>query len=147
MNLRKFINDIKPNVMEGGKFHAFRSLFEGFESFLFVSNETSRNGSNIHDSFDSKRLMIMVVVALCFPTLFGMYNIGYQNAAAAGMLETTGFWAMFFYGLLVWLPKIIVSYVTGLAIEFTVAQWKGEENRRFFKIIDVVDAACVATVR
>ena len=134
MNLRKFINDIKPNVMEGGKFHAFRSLFEGFESFLFVSNETSRNGSNIHDSFDSKRLMIMVVVALCFPTLFGMYNIGYQNAAAAGMLETTGFWAMFFYGLLVWLPKIIVSYVTGLAIEFTVAQWKGEEIHEGFLV-------------
>ena len=126
-NLRQFINKIKPNVMEGGKYHAFRSLFEGFETFLLVPNDTAKSGSNIHDSFDSKRLMIMVVIALCFPMLFGMYNIGYQNAAAAGMLAQTGFWEMFFYGLLAYLPKLIVSYVVGLAIEFTVAQWKGEE--------------------
>lgn len=125
--LRRFVNQIKPNVMEGGKFHAFRSLFEGFETFLFVPNETSKSGVNIHDSFDSKRLMILVVIALCPAMLFGMYNVGYQNVLAGGELATTGFWEIFGYGLLAYLPNIIISYLVGLGIEFTVAQWKGEE--------------------
>ena len=34
---------------------------------------------------------------------------------------------MFIYGFLAVLPKIIVSYVVGLGIEFVVAQWKKEE--------------------
>lgn len=34
---------------------------------------------------------------------------------------------MFIYGFLLVLPKIIVSYVVGLGIEFAVAQWKHEE--------------------
>jgi Na+-transporting NADH:ubiquinone oxidoreductase subunit B len=56
-----------------------------------------------------------------------MYNIGYQNYAAAGKLAEASFWPMFWYGFLALLPKIIVSYVVGLGIEFIVAQWKHEE--------------------
>ena len=36
--LRKYLDKIKPSFEEGGKLHAFRSVFEGFESFLFVPN-------------------------------------------------------------------------------------------------------------
>ena len=136
--MRRFVNQIKPNVMEGGKFHAFRSLFEGFETFLFVPNDTAKSGSNIHDSFDSKRLMIMVVIALVPAMLFGMYNIGYQNialGAAYGVAaKYTGFWATFGYGFLAYLPNFILAYVTGLAIEFTVAQWHGEEIHEGFLV-------------
>ena len=39
---------------------------------------------------------------------------------------------MFWYGFLAVLPKIIVSYVVGLGIEFTVAQWKHEEIQEGF---------------
>lgn len=136
--IRRFVNQIKPNVMEGGKFQAFRSLFEGFETFLFVPNDTAKSGSNIHDSFDSKRLMIMVVIALVPAMLFGMYNIGYQNlavGAAYGVAaKYTGFWATFAYGFLAYLPNFILAYATGLAIEFTVAQWKGEEIHEGFLV-------------
>ncbi|MCQ2064632.1 MAG: NADH:ubiquinone reductase (Na(+)-transporting) subunit B [Bacteroidaceae bacterium] len=127
MSLRNYLDKIKPNFDEGGKLHAFRSLYEGFESFLYVPNTTSRNGVNIHDSFDSKRMMIMVVIALCPAMLFGMYNVGYQNYAMAGLLEQATFWNRFWFGFLAVLPRLIVSYVVGLAIEFTVAQWKHEE--------------------
>ena len=127
MSLRNYIDSIKPKFEEGGKLHAFRSVFEGFESFLFVPNTTSKNGVNIHDPFDSKRMMIMVVIALCPALLFGMYNVGYQHFALAGMLETATFWNLFWFGFLAVLPRLIVSYVVGLAIEFTVAQWKHEE--------------------
>jgi Na+-transporting NADH:ubiquinone oxidoreductase subunit B len=59
--------------------------------------------------------------------LFGMYNIGYQNYAAAGTLASASFCEIFAYGFLAVLPKILVSYIVGLGIEFAWAQWKGEE--------------------
>ena len=41
---------------------------------------------------------------------------------------------MFGYGFLAVLPKIIVSYVVGLGIEFVVAQWKKEEIQEGFLV-------------
>ena len=88
--IRNYLNKIKPNFEEGGKLHAFRSLFDGFETFLYVPNDTAKSGGvHIHDAIDSKRIMSMVVIALMPAMLFGMYNVGYQNAVAAGALATT----------------------------------------------------------
>lgn len=125
--LKQFFDNIRPNFEEGGKLKAFRSVFDGMETFMLVPNATSRSGVSIHDAIDSKRIMSFVVIALVPALLFGMYNIGYQNALAAGKLAETGFWSMFLYGFLLTLPKIIVSYAVGLGIEFAVAQWKNEE--------------------
>ena len=138
MGLRQFVDKIKPNFEKGGKFHAFRSVFGGFETFLFVPNHTSKSGSNIHDCFDSKRMMIMVCLALVPALLFGMYNVGYQHYLAAGMLEAATFMQVFGYGFLAVLPKIIVSYLVGLGIEFTVAQWKGEEIHEGFLVSGLI---------
>ena len=132
MGLRQLVDKIKPNFEKGGKFQAFRSVFGGFETFLFVPNHTAKSGSNIHDCFDSKRMMIMVCIALVPALLFGMYNVGYQHYLAAGL--DGSFWAKFGYGFLAVLPKIIVSYLVGLGIEFTVAQWKGEEIHEGFLV-------------
>ena len=52
----------------------FRSVFDGFETFLFVPNETSKTGVHIHDCIDSKRAMTVVIIALLPALLFGMYN-------------------------------------------------------------------------
>ena len=136
--LRNYIDKIKPNFEEGGKLHAFRSLFDGFETFLFVPNDTAKSGVNIHDAIDSKRIMSLVVIALLPAMLVGMYNIGYQNALAAGVVETTTWFSMFLYGLLVMLPKIAVSYIVGLGIEFTVAQWKNEEIHEGFLVSGIL---------
>ena len=122
--LRKYLDQIKPNFQPGGKFQAFGSVFEGFESFLFVPNETSKSGAHIHDAIDSKRVISFVIIALMPALFFGMYNIGYQNAFYAHALETTSGVEMFVYGFLQMLPKILVSYIVGLAIEFAWAQWK-----------------------
>jgi Na+-transporting NADH:ubiquinone oxidoreductase subunit B len=138
MGLRQLVDKIKPNFEKGGKFHAFRSVFGGFETFLFVPNHTAKSGSNIHDCFDSKRMMIMVCLALVPALLFGMYNVGYQHFLAAGMLEAATFMQVFGYGFLAVLPKIIVSYLVGLGIEFTVAQWKGEEIHEGFLVSGLI---------
>lgn len=127
MNLRNYLDKIKPHFDEGGKFHAFHSVFEGFETFLFVPNATSQSGVNIHDAIDSKRIMSIVVIALLPALFFGMYNVGYQNYLAADALQHAGFGEIFGYGALAVLPKVIVSYVVGLGVEFAWAQWKHEE--------------------
>ena len=138
MGLRQLVDKIKPNFEKGGKLHAFRSVFGGFETFLFVPNHTAKSGSNIHDCFDSKRMMIMVCIALVPALLFGMYNVGYQHFNAAGLLATATFMQVFGYGFLAVLPKIIVSYLVGLGIEFTVAQWKGEEIHEGFLVSGLI---------
>ncbi|MBQ2595253.1 MAG: NADH:ubiquinone reductase (Na(+)-transporting) subunit B [Bacteroidaceae bacterium] len=131
--LRNYLDKIKPNFEEDGKLHAFQSLFDGLETFAFVPRTTSRIGSvNIHDAIDSKRIISFVIIALMPALLFGMYNIGYQNALAAGTLGEATLLGMWWFGFLAVLPKIVVSYAVGLGIEFTVAQWKHEEIQEGF---------------
>ena len=134
--LRNYLDKIKPNFEEGGKLHAFRSVFDGFETFLFVPSNTAKSGTHIHDAIDSKRIMSLVVIALIPAMLFGMYNVGYQHFNATG--AEGGFWAMFICGVLAVLPKIIVSYVVGLGMEFTVAQWKNEEIQEGFLVSGIL---------
>ena len=130
--LRNYLNKIKPNFEEGGKLAMFRSVFDGFETFMFVPNTTSKTGVHIHDGIDSKRTMTVVIIALLPALLFGMYNVGYQHNLAIG--ADPGFWMTFIYGFLAVLPKIVVSYVVGLGIEFMVAQWKKEEIQEGFLV-------------
>ena len=136
--LRNYLNKIKPNFEKEGKLHAFHSLFDGFETFLYVPNTTSKNGVHIHDAIDSKRIMSVVVLALMPALLFGMYNVGYQNYLAAGTLAEASFFSIFFYGFLAVLPKILVSYIVGLGIEFAWAQWKGEEIQEGFLVSGIL---------
>ncbi len=136
--IRNYLNKIKPNFEEGGKLHAFRSVFDGFETFLYVPNDTAKTGVNIHDAIDSKRIMSMVVIALMPAMLFGMYNVGYQNYFAAGTLAQASFLEVFCYGFLAVLPKILVSYIVGLGIEFAWAQWKGEEIQEGYLVSGII---------
>lgn len=134
--LRKYLNKIKPNFMPGGKLQAFRSVFDGFETFLYTPNSTSKSGVHVHDAIDSKRVMIIVVLALIPCLLFGMYNAGYQNSICSGVDMT--FWQMFAYGFLAILPKIVVTYAVGLGIEFIVAQKRGEEIQEGFLVSGIL---------
>ena len=131
--LRKYLDRIKPNFEPGGKLHAFRSVFDGFETFLFTPRTTSRSGVHIHDSIDSTRTMIIVVLALVPCLLFGMYNAGYQHWLAIGATEFP-FWELMAYGCLAILPTLVTAYAVGLGIEFIVAQWRGEEIQEGFLV-------------
>lgn len=134
--LRKYLDKIKPNFEEGGKFHAFHSVFDGLETFLFVPNRTGKSGTHIHDSIDSKRIMSIVVIALMPALLFGMYNVGYQHYVNTSVEGS--FAEMFAYGFLAVLPKLAVSYIVGLGIEFVVAQWKKEEIQEGFLVSGIL---------
>ena len=130
--LRNYLDKIKPDFEASGKYSKFHSLFEGIESFLFVPNKTSKTGVHIHDANDSKRVMSIVMIALMPCLLFGMYNTGYQHYQLIGV--TAGFRETFLFGFLSVLPIIAVSYIVGLGIEFSVAQWKGHDIQEGFLV-------------
>ena len=132
MSLRKFLDKIKPNFEEGGKFHWLNSTYDAFETFLYVPNKTSKSGVHIHDARDSKRTMVIVILALIPALLMGMYNVCYQHYLAINV--QAGFVGTFLYGLLAMLPQIVVSYVVGLGIEFAMAQMKKEEVAEGFLV-------------
>lgn len=136
--IKNFLDRIRPGFEPGGKFHAFHSVFEGFDSFLFTPSTTSGpKGAQIHDSIDSKRTMIIVVAALMPCFFFGMYNTGYQHQLALGLTDFP-FWSMMLYGFLSVLPKVVVAYIVGLGIEFAFAQWRHEEIQEGFLVTGIL---------
>lgn len=132
MKLRDFIDKIKPDFTQGGRFEKLSSTFEAFESFAFTPDTVtggkvapSYRGSHIRDAVDLKRTIITVVIALLPALLFGMWNIGHQTASFYNL--DWGFWHQFWFGFLRMLPIIVVSYVVGLFIEFLFAEIRHEQ--------------------
>ena len=130
--LRRFVDNIKPHFEKGGKFEKLHSTFEAFETFLFVPDHLTTQGSHIRDAMDMKRTMSIVVLALVPALLFGIWNVGHQHFLATGQEGTT--LQLFWEGLKLVLPIIVVSYVTGLAIEFAFAQMRGHEVNEGFLV-------------
>jgi Na+-transporting NADH:ubiquinone oxidoreductase subunit B len=131
-SLRNKIDKLKPHFSEGGKFAKLRSVFEGFESFMFVPDKVTHTGSHIRDSIDLKRTMTVVIIALVPALLFGAFNAGLQHFRSIGADATV--LRCFGFGFLKLLPLIIVSYVTGLGIEFIAAQIRGHEINEGFLV-------------
>ena len=139
--LRNFLDKIKPRFEKGGKFEKLHSTFEAFESFLFVPNRVTSIGSHIRDANDSKRTMIVVVLALVPALLFGMWNIGYQHNLSVGVIDIdwlSGLWPNLWHGFLVLFPLIVVAYVAGLGTEFVFAQIRGHEVAEGFLVSGIL---------
>ncbi len=130
--LRNYLNKIKPNFEKGGKYQKLQSTFDAFESFLFVPDKVTRSGAHIRDAMDMKRTMTVVVLAMIPALLFGIWNTGYQHFLSIG--ADPGFWGIVWFGFLKVFPIIVVSYVTGLGIEFIVAQIRGHEVNEGFLV-------------
>lgn len=130
--LRKRIDKIKPHFEEGGRFYFLHSVFDGFETFLYVPDHVTKKGAHIRDAIDMKRTMIIVVAALAPAILFGIYNTGLQHFIATGQEQE--FWPMILYGLMKVIPLIAVSYIVGLGIEFAFAQIRKHEINEGFLV-------------
>lgn len=130
--LRKLFDNIKPHVEKGGRFEMFHSTFDAFETLFFVPDKTNKNGVHVRDVIDMKRTMIIVVLALVPALLFGIWNTGYQHFLAMG--QSAPFMDMVLHGIFKVLPIIVVSYGTGLAIEFAFAQMRGHEVNEGFLV-------------
>ena len=138
-SIRKLLDRMRPTFSPGGRLSALGSVYEGMESFLYSPRRTSASTltTHIHDSVDSKRTMIIVVMALMPCFFFGMYNTGYQHWLAAGE-SAFPFWDLILYGFLAILPRVIVTYFVGLAIEFAVAQVRREEIQEGFLVTGIL---------
>ena len=145
--LRKFLDRIKPAFQPGGKLSALQSVFDGFETFLYTPRTTSPASytTHVHDSVDSKRAMTIVIIALLPCFFFGMYNTGYQHWLAAGATEFP-FFSLMLYGFLAIIPKVIVTYVVGLGIEFISAQIRHEEIQEGFLVTGIILRWCARSM-
>ena len=118
---KNLLDKAKPNFEKGGKLEKFYPAFNAFETFLFVPAETApSSGAHIRDAIDLKRTMILVVLSLVPCLLFGMWNVGYQHYQALGITDAS-LMTNFTFGAIQVLPLVIVSYVTGLTVEFIFA--------------------------
>jgi len=124
--MHNILKIIKPHFEERGRLHALYPAYDAFETFLFVPNHTSSDGTHIQDSIDLKRTMVIVIIALLPCLLFGMWNTGYQyhsqlQLGMDGYQAIYSMWDHFLFGFWKVLPLIIVSYVVGLSVEFAFA--------------------------
>jgi Na+-transporting NADH:ubiquinone oxidoreductase subunit B len=125
--LRNYLDKIEPNFTSGGKYAKYEALFEMVDTLIFSSNKTTSRAPHVRDSIDLKRAMFFVVLALIPATIFGIFNIGYQEDASRSL--TINFVA----GLKVFLPILIVSYSVGgfWEVLFAIVR-KHEVNEGFF---------------
>ncbi len=123
---------VKPHFEKGGRLEKFYRSFEAFETFLFVSGNVTKRGSHIRDAIDMKRTMFHVIIALIPVLLFGMWNVGSQHYQAIGL--EVDFFDKFVFGLIKVVPLIIVSYASGLAVEFIFASIRDHEVNEGFLV-------------
>ncbi len=130
--IRNIVESVKPHFEKGGRFEKFHRTFEAFDTFLFVQGQVTTRGSHIRDAMDMKRTMFFVIIALIPALLFGMWNVGLQHYRALGM--EVGFFDQFLFGLIRVLPIVVVSYASGLAIEFLFATIRDHEVNEGFLV-------------
>jgi Na+-transporting NADH:ubiquinone oxidoreductase subunit B len=132
--LRQLVDKVKPHFQKGGKLEKLHSTFDAFESFLFVPDHVTLKGAHIRDSIDLKRTMTVVIIALLPALVFGIFNTGFQHFLSIGQAVPFFSFEGFWFGFLKVFPIIVVSYVTGLGIEFIFAQIKGHEVNEGFLV-------------
>ncbi|MDO4879211.1 MAG: RnfABCDGE type electron transport complex subunit D, partial [Neisseria sp.] len=82
MGLKRFLEKIGPNFEKGGKYERWYVLYEAVSTIFYSPGHVTRHASFVRDALDSKRMMILVWLAL-FPAMFyGMYNVGVQAFGA-----------------------------------------------------------------
>jgi len=132
--IRKHIDRIKPNFEKGGKLEKLGSTFEAFETFLFVPDKVTNKGSHIRDAIDMKRTMALVVMAMIPCLFFGIWNVGSMHFAG----QDVTLWQQIWFGILKVMPIVVVSYTTGLGIEFVFAQYRGHEVNEGFLVTGIL---------
>ena len=117
--IKKVLDKYRDNFEEGGKLEKFYPIFEATDTILFSTNEVTRSGPHIRDSIDTKRIMILVVIALLPLYIFGAINIGFQNSISIDLERSN--WENFWFGFNKILPIIIVTFASGAIWELLFA--------------------------
>lgn len=103
----------------------FNALLDAMDTFLRTPATVTDGRCHVRDAVDMKRIMITVMIALSPALVAGWYNVGYQHFDT--LVGGGCFWPSLRYGFLKWLPLVIVTYASGLAVEVLFAQIRKEE--------------------
>ena len=82
MGLKHFLEKIEPHFLPGGKHEKWYALYEAAATIFYTSGAVTRKAAHVRDALDSKRMMILVWLALFPAMFFGMYNVGAQAFGA-----------------------------------------------------------------
>ena len=130
--LRKIFDNAHAQLNKSEKTKKLFPLVDSIETLMFTPNHVTKNGTHIRDSIDLKRTMMLVIIALVPCLLFGIYNTGYQHFLLTG--EEVSFWEIIGKGALVVLPLVMVSYGSGLFVEFIFAIKNGHSVQEGFLV-------------
>lgn len=85
MALKDLFHKMEPHFHKGGKYEKWYTLFEAVYTIMYTSGTVTQKDSHVRDAIDSKRMMLIVWLAL-FPAMFwGMYNVGNQSILALSL--------------------------------------------------------------
>lgn len=131
--IQDFLHKVRPNFEKGGKYEKFFYIYEAHETLFFTPAETTKSkGVQVRDAIDLKRMMMTVILAMVPCLLFGIWNVGHQHFLATG--EGGEFLDKILLGAWYVLPVVVVSYGTGLSIEFTFATIRRHEVNEGFLV-------------
>ena len=130
--LRKIFDNAHAQLNKSEKTKKLFPLVDSIETLMFTPNHVTKNGTHIRDSIDLKRTMMLVIIALVPCLLFGIYNTGYQHFLLTG--EEVSFWEIIGKGALVVLPLVMVSYGSGLFVEFIFVIKNGHSVQEGFLV-------------
>ena len=141
--LRNIFDNAHKTLNSSEKTKKFFPLVDAFDTLMFTPNHVTNKGSHVRDAIDLKRTMMLVIIALVPCLLFGIYNTGYQHYRVLGELEIISFWEIILKGALVVLPLVVVSYGSGLFVEFIFAIKNGHTVQEGFLVSGMLIPLCM----
>lgn len=111
MWLYKRLKSVEHLFETGGRLALFYPIYEAALTIHFSPTDTTKRGAHVRDGLDTKRFMILVVIALAPCVIFGIFNTGYQALASTGAVP--GVIASMTKGTLIFVPILLTSYVVG----------------------------------
>ncbi|VTX77112.1 Na(+)-translocating NADH-quinone reductase subunit B [Neisseria subflava] len=166
MGLKHFLEKIEPHFLPGGKHEKWYALYEAAATIFYTSGAVTRKAAHVRDALDSKRMMILVWLAL-FPAMFyGMYNVGAQafdaltpdllqqsiandwhyalaNALGIHMSSEAGVSGKMLFGAIYFLPIYATVFVVGGFWEVLFATVRKHEINEGFFVTSILFALIV----
>ena len=166
MGLKHFLEKIEPHFLPGGKHEKWYALYEAAATIFYTSGAVTRKAAHVRDALDSKRMMILVWLAL-FPAMFyGMYNVGVQafgaltpdllqqniandwhyalaNALGINMSSEAGVLGKMLFGAIFFLPIYATVFVVGGFWEVLFATVRKHEINEGFFVTSILFALIV----
>jgi Na+-transporting NADH:ubiquinone oxidoreductase subunit B len=133
MNLEQWFKDNEEKFLKSGPNGRWHETYHAIYTFFYNNHIKTNTNVHIRDGVDTKRYMILVIIALIPALFFGIFNAGYQARLSVG-LSVDDYMAVILAGATLVLPLVAVSYGVGLAIEFVFASVRGHAINEGFLV-------------